>query len=303
MLKSLALVLALAATAHAQPDAEKLFDEGVVLQRDGQPEAACAKFEQSIAKDPRQIGVLMNLGLCYQRTGKLATALRMYQEAFDRASEANLATTRDLARDEIGKLAGKVPVVAVSRAEPGATLVVDDTVVPPDRRELPLDPGRHVLVLTAPGRLPWQRAIDLAMSDRVTVELPVLAVPTSKVVTRAVSKRRLVGKIATFTGAGLAIAGTGLALYARRDYDSLFPAHCGAYADVAGAAACDATGHARADRDRSLNDAGLVFGVAGAAMATAGALLWLTAPPERAHTTIVPAGSPTSVGILVRGAF
>ena len=307
MLNRAILIIALvSASANAEPDAQHLFLEGAALQDAGQAEAACRKFEQSLAKDPRQMGVLMNLGLCNERQGKLATALRMYQEAFDRAREADKRTTRDAARDEIAKLIAKVPIVRIERAVaplPGEKLVIDDVVVPLDQRELPLDPGRHVVVQTAPGRLPWQHTFEVGVADRVALGLAELPVPTSKVVTHAVSKRLVVGKIATLTGAGLAIVGAGLVLYARHDYSSLFPAHCGVYPEVAGATACDATGHTRADRDRTLNEAGLVFGVAGFAMAATGAVLWATAPREHTQTMIVPAGSPTLVGVLVRGAF
>ena len=77
--------LCVARTVHAEPtandktEADHLFDEGRALLAKGNADAACTKFEQSIAKDPRAVGTLLNLALCNERRGKVATALRLFQ--------------------------------------------------------------------------------------------------------------------------------------------------------------------------------------------------------------------------------
>ena len=304
-------------TASAQPaptlEADRLFQEGLALFDKGQFDDACKKFEQSIAKDPRALGTLMNLGRCNERRGKVATAQKLYQEAFDRASESNATVARDKAQERIAALAAQVPVVTLERAGPpleGEKLVIDDQVISSDKQELLLDPGAHTLVLTAPGRLPYQTTINATIKSRIKVELPVLAVPAQRTVVTRVrsSQRRLIGKIATFGGGGLVLVGGGLMVYGRRDYDKQFEDPDGPGTRIAPCAKvgnnslCNATGQSRTERDRNLVTAGTVFGVVGLAAAATGLALWLTAPAEE-RTTIVPTGTATGVGLAVVGTF
>ena len=305
-LVAISVVLPIAAAAQNPPEAERLFIEGRALLTAGKPEEACAKFEQSLAKDPRQIGVLMNLGLCNERAGKIASALRLYQEAFDRAVEANLQNARELAQDQINKLAAKVPVVALNYAGarlPGQKLVIDDEVIANERTEVRLDPGPHDLVLTAPGRVAYEKKLHLDVGSRTTIELPMLEVPKSRVVARRVSGRRLGGAIAAFGGLGVALAGTGMFVYAKQDYDQLFKdGHCGMYERPDGTPTCDAIGQPRSERDRNLAITGGVIASVGVLTAATGVVLWLTSPRET-DTVIQPTATPTSVGVSITGSF
>jgi tetratricopeptide (TPR) repeat protein len=311
-----ACAIARVAVAQAPVEAERLFREGLALFDEGKFTEACEKFEQSIAKDPRALGTLMNLGRCNERRGKVATALAMYQEAFDRASEANATTTRDKAQERIAALAVQVPVVTFKRAAAplaGEKLVIDDKVVPLTKTELTLDPGAHTLVLTAPGRLPFQQTITLAVSARLAVELPALELPKERTVVKRVggSPQRALGKIATFGGAGLVVIAGAVTLYARHDYDKQFDdpdgsgpalAHCGAFPDVDGKRTCDEVGQARTDRARNLGTAAQLIGAVGITAAAAGLVLWLTAPTDE-RATLVPTGSATSAGLAIAGRF
>jgi hypothetical protein len=302
--------------AAAQPanDADRLFQEGLALFDEGKFDEACTKFEQSIAKDPRAIGTLMNLGRCNERRGKVATALKLFQEAYDRATEANAVGTRDKAQERIAALAAQVPVVIIKHLAPpldGEKLVVDDAVVPLDKQELNLDPGTHTFVLTAPGRLPWQSPVTVAVSARKTVELPELQVPKNKTVVTRSSTRRVIGKIATFAGVGVVLVGSGLAVYAKHDYEKQFDdpdgsgpliAHCGSFPPIAGKQTCDAVGQSRTERDRNIGTGAGVVSVLGLAAAATGVVLWVTAPGDE-RATVVPTGSASSVGLVLVGRF
>lgn len=307
----LPILLVLVRVSMAQPsDAERLFREGLALIEEGKPVEACEKFEQSIAKDPQQVGVLMNLGRCNERRGKIATALRYFQQAYDRASDASLQTTREQAQQQIAKLAPQVPVIIVKRASeplPGEKLVVDDLVVAADQKEIPLDPGRHSLVLTAPGRVTFETSVAVRVAERKEIKLPPLEVATTVIV--APSARPLAGKITTAAGGALTLGGLVLGLYAKRDYDSLFEGPdplCGAYPDVDGKPTCDEArgGQARAERDRRLGIAGMIVGGVGLAVAATGLFVWLTAPDETSRVqAIVPIVSDTAAGLAVTGRF
>jgi predicted Zn-dependent protease len=72
MLKIAIVIVLVAGRAAAQTpsEAETLFREGLALLEAGKPAEACERFERSILKDPRAIGVLMNLGRCNERAGR-----------------------------------------------------------------------------------------------------------------------------------------------------------------------------------------------------------------------------------------
>lgn len=306
------LVLWLPAIALADtpsvPEAERLFQEGLALFDAGKFDDACEKFDQSIKKNPRALGTLMNLGRCNERRGKVATALRLYQEAYDRAAEAGATAARDTAQERITALAAQVPIVVLKRAGaplPSEKLVVDDVVLDGSKTEISLDPGPHTFVLTAPGRLPFEKQLAVAASTRVTLELPVLEEPKPEVVvTRVGSTRATLGKVLVIAGGAAAVISGGLVLYAKRDYDKQFTGnnpHCTRDVTIEGLPACDSIGKDRTDRARAIVTSSSVLGALGVGAAAAGAILWWMTPRERSE--IVPTASATSVGVTFVGRF
>jgi tetratricopeptide repeat protein len=327
-----AAVLLASHVAFAQPrsDADKLFDEGLKLFDAGKYDEACAKFEQSIAKDPRAVGTLMNLARCNERRGKTATALALFQEAFDRAVEANLAAARDKAKERIAALSAQVPVIQLSRATaplPNEKLVIDDKVVAAGTTELRLDPGAHTLVLTAPGRLPYETTFE-ARAGTQTVQLREPEAPASTTdptgstgptgPTGAMGatvqprleppnrSRKRVGQGLVLGGGVLAIGAGVLAIVAKRDYDHQFVdpdgdgpllAPCGSFPAINGKPACNVDGQQHTDRDRTFGVAATILGAAGIAIAGAGVYLWLTAPSD--GVAVVPTGT----GVALVGRF
>ena len=302
---ALLLLGATVAGANDRSDAERLYDEGHALAEAGKPLEACAKFEQSLAKDPRQVGVLMNLALCSERSGKIATALALYQEAFDRASEAGLAGTRDKASSEIARLMANVPQLMIAHAAPplpGERLVIDDAVIANDRTTLSLDPGRHAVVVTAPGRLPFETTIKLDLGGRTKLVVPVLEAPRATVVV-APSARRPIGKVMMAGGASALAVAVGLAIYAHHDYRGLFGGstpHCGVHPSVNGEPVCDAFGVAQADHDRRLANGSLITGAVGIAIALAGVALWW---PASSDPHVAPMATASGGGLSVVGSF
>ena len=305
---ALATVAALARVAAADDpsDAERLYREGRALIDAGKPVEACAKFEQSLAKDPRQVGVIMNLALCNERAGKVATALRLYREALDRATEAGLAGVRARASAEIERLTPEVPqltLVATGAPLPGEKVVIDDAVIAGDRSRLALDPGRHAVVVTAPGHLPFETTITLVRAGREELRIPALEIPRRSVIVSGPSARRPVGKITAVGGAAIVVVAGGLAVYARRDYDALFGGsapHCGSHPAVGGEPTCDDVGQARSERDHKIGTAALITGAVGLAAALTGVALWLSAP---ADTRLSPMVTSRVAGVALHGRF
>jgi hypothetical protein len=71
----------------------------------------------------------------------------------------------------------RVDVPMAARA-PGLTLTLDGAEVQEAAwgAEMPVDPGRHDLGASAPGRMPWKKSVEVGVSDSRVVEIPPLAV-------------------------------------------------------------------------------------------------------------------------------
>jgi hypothetical protein len=306
-MRAVVIVAMLGSLAAADPTdkatADQLFAQGRKLLADGKPDEACSKFQESIARNPRAVGTLLNLGLCNERRGKVATAFQLFQEAFDRASEASLPDERDAAQLQIAALRAQVPILAIKFAVPpidGEKLLIDDVVVPIDRSETPIDPGPHTIVLTAPGRLPYQKPIAIKVGARFALELPALEIPKTKIVRSG--SRRTAATISTYGGIALLALATGMAGYAFFDYRAQFPEHCGGdRPDIGGRKSCDAHGADHVQTDHTLGTAASIVAPVGVAALATGLYLRFTMPKER--TTVTPTGSADSVGIAIAGSF
>src|SRR5262245_23275742 len=306
------VILALAsrvAIADPKQEAEQLFQQGRQLLADGKTDEACAKFEASFVKDPRAVGTLLNLGLCNERRGKVATALRYFQEAFDHATAANMVGQQKVAQEQIAALTPQVPVLAFELPGaplPGQRLVVDDQVIANDKKDLQVDPGKHAIVLTAPGRLPYETSVTVAVSERKTVKLPALELGHTTIVKRSSTRR--IGKIVT-AGGGAVVLGAGvLAAIAKHRYDIQFdganPA-CGGPRGTTmdGLPICSPYGKSRVDSARSLGTAATVIGGIGLAAVATGVVLWVSSPSDERRPTVAPTASANSLGLAISGRF
>lgn len=288
------------ATARAQASAndaavaEVLFDEGKKLMAEGRLAEACPKLAESNRLDTG-IGTLLFLGDCYEKNGQVASAWATFREAASLAQKGADAREK-LARDRAGALEPALPhltiaVPAASRVQ-GLVITRDGLDVGAVQWDiaLPMDPGRHVLRATAPGRAPWQTTVDVARATPARVDVPLLPPapstppasrePSGREAPRAGGTQRLIGLGLVGVGAvGLGV-GTyfGLAAKSRAD-DSA--AHCAG-------SACDSTGLELRDGARSRADVATVAFVAGGATLVVGAVVWLLAPSSKAATLGAP---------------
>ncbi len=140
--------------SDTKSDSDALFYEGNTLMAQGNAVEACKKFEQSLAL-MRRGGSLLNLALCHEAAGKLATALPLFVEALQIAGQDGHADRQEIAREHIDALRPKLPWITVSpTAEPpGLEITIDGVALPRARwgSPTPVDPGAHVVIATAPG--------------------------------------------------------------------------------------------------------------------------------------------------------
>src|SRR5262249_54002482 len=92
--------------------ADALFAEGVKL-RDSNAELACAKFGESLQLNPQAIGVLLNVAMCDERHGRIASAVRRYRETREHAVELRFPEYQKVADGKLAALEPEVPLLTV----------------------------------------------------------------------------------------------------------------------------------------------------------------------------------------------
>jgi len=308
----LAAVLGLEQRAQGQVrDAaagEALFQEGRRLMKAGDFAAACPKLEESLRLDPA-LGTLVNLASCEESQGRTASAWQHWREAIEQLPPGDKRRATAVARSgALEKLLARLTIAT------GAEVPVEAEVKRDGVRlgraslglPLPVDPGRHVVVVSAPGHEPREYEITLRAREgqSLTVEAgaevkgarPAETVPerwgedkTSNVLTQAPppppekkSSTRVVGWTLLGLG-GAALAGGGYfglqALAARKDAEKSCP---GPKPSVCWKDAKDAL-----DKDKKSSlyaDVGLGLGVA---LAAAGLFLVLRGPGGETATAQV----------------
>jgi|HubBroStandDraft_1064217.scaffolds.fasta_scaffold01326_4 tetratricopeptide (TPR) repeat protein len=158
--------------------ARALFEQGRALRDAGRTEDACQKFEAS-SKRFASAGVVFNLGDCYARLGRTASAWTALRDA---ASIARQAKRLDIASEASARLSDLDPkLMRLAIHVPHATLgliVRRDTInvmrVAWDAA-IPVDPGLHEIHAEASGYEPWTTSVSVsAPGETVSVEVPAL---------------------------------------------------------------------------------------------------------------------------------
>ncbi len=175
---ALALAAGLAAPSAFAADAEELLKEGKKLLKEKKIDAACDKFAESY-KTAQSAGTLIELGLCHERQGKIATA---WSELLDAEADARKAARGDWegrAKQNSRRLEPKLPRLTVTVAKPpeGLEITLDGVKLDPGAlgKGKPVDPGEHKIGVTAPGHQSWEGSAKLKQGERRTVNVPALA--------------------------------------------------------------------------------------------------------------------------------
>ena len=282
--------------------AETLFSEGRGLMAEGRAADACPKFAASLQLDPA-LGTLLNLGDCYERTGKTASALAMFREAARvarasgdgrRAAEAEKrAAGLDRRVSKLTILApASVPAGLVVRR--GASLIEGGALGIPT----PVDPGHHLIEAEAPGHVAWRTMIEVREdAAQVTVQIANLEPADTQRGDGQRSAALIVGGI----GVAGVLAGSLLSLRATSKWQDV-DSRCG---DTPCASGTKQDMVDEATTDSKIATVTVGVGVVGLA---AGCVLWWTAPARRESSTstslsVVPAVSSGAAGLSVQGGF
>lgn len=292
------MLVALASHAMAQPAdqpiALALFDQGKQLAASGDFAAACPKFEAA-DRLTHWLGVELNLADCYEHLGRTASAWILFLKAADHADRDH-DPRGAYARSRADTLAPTLPRLTLTATPDTAReLRIDHVVVDTDALgiALPLDPGEHLVEVSAPDRVTFTRRITLTAGATVTLEIPTLARPPMATLPPPRSHRRFARWLG---GAGGVLAGTSLVfgIDAKLRYDAATRDHCDARL------ACDEIGLDAIRAARRRGNVATVTGIAGVA-ALAGAVVIHALSPREHAVTVTPISTPTSFGVVLEG--
>jgi hypothetical protein len=162
-----------AATGEDQAAADIIFKEGKKYADANDWGHACPKFVESQRLAPTT-GTLLNIGNCYEKLNKNASAYGAFREAEvaartagDSARQAEAVRRAEALAPHLAKLAIVVPpTVRVS----GFELKRDGSVVGEGQwgSSLPVDIGNHEIVASAPGHKPWSSVVRIDTNEGAT---------------------------------------------------------------------------------------------------------------------------------------
>lgn len=155
--------------------AQAQFYEARALMGDGRYHEACPKLEESLRLD-HGIGTEYNLADCREHIGEIASAWAGFSRVAAQAQAAGQKEREKIARQRAQALEPRLPwlVVQVPRAIEGLEVRRDGALLPDTAygTSVPVDPGEHVVVVTAPGKRPWRTRVRAEEGRTTTVEVP-----------------------------------------------------------------------------------------------------------------------------------
>lgn len=154
------------------------FEEGRTLIGEEQYEAACAKFEESLAL-VEGVGTKFNLADCYDKLGKKGKAHALFLEVAAVTAQAGQKLRYEAARSRARALEPELGLLRLRVDDPSDELEIlmgSDVALHHDlSAESFVDPGKYRLRARAPGKKDWQKTVFVEAGQTVTVRVPTLA--------------------------------------------------------------------------------------------------------------------------------
>ncbi len=179
-----------AAQARAEPTASEkamaiqLFDDAHKQMAAGNYAVACQKYRDSQRLDP-QLGTLLHLAECYEKSGKTASAWASFMDAIEVADKRGDPRAKP-AREHATALRARLSMLTInvtSPMAPGIEVRLDGESLERAAWGLPepVDPGSHKILANAPGRRPWANTVNVgANAAKVAVTVPELLAPPAE---------------------------------------------------------------------------------------------------------------------------
>ena len=268
-----------------QRAAEALFDDGRRLMHAGHFDEACPKLKRSQEIDPG-LGTLVNLGLCYEKSGRTTSAWLVFRGAASQAASSQDDERERYAREHADALEPVLARLVLLVSSDGTRVWRDGADVPRAMWGVDtlVDPGEHVIDATAEGRRPWHGRVVAVARQSVPVLVPELdpaspspTPPRAALVPRpdvpppgAGAWHRPVAIAAGSLGLGALAFGVIAGLVGISKYDESSH-HCRGQA-------CSDVGLSLRDQALTLADVATVSLVTGGVLLAGGVLAWVSAP-------------------------
>jgi hypothetical protein len=309
VLRSVGLVglaaLLVASVVHAEPSAAELatardmFKEARQAEDAGDWAAALEKLK-AVAEVKMTAQVRFHLGLCEERLGLLVEALNEFERATSEAAEQRIASVASEAPEHAASIRARLPKLAFE-IPPGtseAKVTIDGGAIAGSMlgRPIPVNPGSHDIVASAPGKI-YRETMTVAEKESRTVKVVFSAevstaapTPTAPPVPTTPVPDRSEKPSGGGSTAGVVLIGTGGALLvgsvisivvrsgAISNIDDKCPTHVLCSSDV------------RDDQSRAKTFGALAvaFGAVGVASAATGIVLVVTSKKSKTGVALAP---------------
>lgn len=301
-------LLAIAGHASGEgSEADRLFDEGRALAKDGKFAEACEKFTRSFEID-HAVGTELNLGDCHEQLGHLREAWRLFDAAakeFDRTGNAARAKFARGRADAVAAKLVEIVVRVAQPAQPGLEITIAGRPeVPAAEIRERVEPGAIEVTASAPGGRPFATTAHVAAGASVSIEIPALGgTEAPPPIVRHDDPRRARVRLAwVLGGAGGATAVTalGFALVGNSHYSTAADGpDC---THVSGGVTCNDVGTRAIHDAQRLADIGTGFALVSAALLASSAIVYLTAPSSDS-VVVAPTANAQGVGFAVSARF
>lgn len=302
--RAVASILFASSIAFAQgeaPSAENvavakvLFDDGQKLMDEKKYPEACAKFTASATKLPK-VGTLLNLADCYEKNNQSASAWATYNDAIALGRKQGRPEFEEFAKKKTDELQPKLVRLTIAVTPdvrvPGMKIQRDNAMLDEGEwsTDVPVDPGKHVIVVTAPKKNNWTTEAEV-IDKSITVNVPVLEdAPEApmqkpevieKVVVKpgAMTPLRIAGIATGAVGIGGIAGGLILGIASKSTYDTAI-ARCA----NKNAATCPPDAVSDGKTAHTMADVATVLFVVGSVATAAGVTLFLIGGPKEAQT-------------------
>lgn len=180
------LFAAMPASAQDRAGAEELFQLGKGAMTRQDYGKACSYFQASLNAD-YALGTLLNLAICHETAGKLASAWSEYRVLEDKArratppqnDRANFAHDHaEALRPRLSRL--HIVLGAEDKAMNGFVVKIDGAVAQPELFDVgvPVDVGSRTITAWAPDHEAWTQTINIA-DERLKLDVTVPALKSS----------------------------------------------------------------------------------------------------------------------------
>lgn len=155
----------------AQPRADstraaaQAFQRGVTAMDAHQYRVAVDALEESYRLHPSAVA-LYNLGLAYRELGGVHRAIESFERYLADGTGQVSAERAATVHEALGQLRAQVAVVQLDVRLPAYVVTLDGREVSLTDGAIPMDPGDHVLVVTAPQHRPWRDELRLRPGER-----------------------------------------------------------------------------------------------------------------------------------------